>query len=136
MILVTLGLATSAFLWLTMRTTVDQVDGPLLNVYGFPFPFFRWSQVSSLHYHMDVVFMMVDYGVYVGVLALTLTVQRVRSGMAQMPRWAVAIPVCIAVLSASLFGAGALAGGYHAVPYSPAGSVVDRMLHVGPHFPY
>ena len=75
--------------------------------------------------------MMADYAVYVGAFTSLLAARRVRSGIERMPRWAVAFPVCIAVLSASLFGAGALAGWYHAVPYSPAGSVVDRAFHVG-----
>lgn len=39
---------------ITVRVKISyQMDGPSINYYGFPFPYYRFSQVSSLQYNID-----------------------------------------------------------------------------------
>jgi hypothetical protein len=130
------SLATSLFAWVTMRTAVDVIDGPILQHYGFPLPYRRWSQFSSLHYDLDWVAMTFDYLVYLFVCSLPLALRRIRTRAAAMPNAVVALLCAGALLSLLLSFAAGLAGALHPARFDENLRVIERRLYVGVGFPY
>jgi len=136
MLRLAIPIGTILFCWLTARAEVDFVDGPTLNLYGFPLPWHRWSAVSSLQSLVDLPALATDYIVYVlGVSAALRSslLERIRSKVgpsALLIVWATAV-VSLGWLALSLMGDlsfGNLATGAHRVTaYAP---------HIGTGYPY
>ncbi len=122
----------------TWRVRFAYVDGPPLNFYGFPWPWYRFSGVSSLEYVVDPLYLLLDFGVY---FLMMLALVWIRPVSALLHRYRGRAVVLLAVLAVvplvSLFAQLFVFGRHYARLALPeAGEVIERALHLGFNFPY
>ena len=137
MLRLAIPVATILFCWLTARAEVAFVDGVVVNLYGFPLPWHRWSTTSSLHYLVDLSALATDFIVYVLVCSAALRCGLIQ-GLARkvgptvlLLAWAGAA-ISLGWLLLPLLVGDLTFGGLATAPHS----VTAYAVHLGTDYPY